>query len=323
MLSFSIVKAQAPTSIDGIDISMSPENPSPRDLITVSITSYLTDLNSASVVWTVDGKLFSKGTGLKSIQIPAPSLGKTKLVSVGIQTVEGRSVQKSLVVRSGDVDMIWENNGYLPPLFKGKVGLVYQNTARIIAIPHLSSGGATEINPSQLVYKWKVGEKVLLEQSGYGKQYIDFNSGDVPKPLEVVVAINSKDGALQTEGRLTIEPQPPTVNFYEIDPLYGVFFNREVGGRVDMKNSETTILAVPYGFNKNNVLDYVWSINNLEQPDLSKNQSITLRTKGETDGNSSIDLDLRNSSSILQGARASFAAFFKKKVTEGDNQTTF
>ncbi len=316
-----MVNAQAPSSIDGIDISISPDNPVPKSAVEVKVESYITDLNSASVLWIVDGKNFSKGTGIKSIQVPAPEIGKTKTVNAVIQTSEGREVRKTIVIKSGDIDLIWENRGYVPTFFKGKAGFAYQNTLRITAIPHLSSGGATEISPSDLVYKWKVGEKVYLDQSGFGRQFIDLESGDIPKQLDITVTVSSRDGRQQTIGQISLEPNAPSIIFYEIDPLYGIFFNKEIKSTMNLKNSETTVLASLFGFNKNDKLTYTWSINNVEQPELTKNQSITLRTKGDVEGSSDIDLEIRNTDSFLQSARSAFTALFKKKAVEETNTT--
>jgi hypothetical protein len=74
------------------------------------------------------------------------------------------------------------------------------------------------------------------------------------------------------------------------------------------------VLAIPFGFNlANRDISYVWSINNIEQPTLIKNRSITIRTKGDSDGSSNVDLDIRNQDDILQGATEGFTVYFNKR----------
>ncbi|MEI6854460.1 MAG: hypothetical protein WCL06_16560, partial [Bacteroidota bacterium] len=80
--------------------------------------------------------------------------------------------------------------------------------------------------------------------------------------------------------------------------------------------SEVRIYAAPFCFNKNpstNPMTYNWSVNNVEQPDLLKNQTIILKPKGDASGSSLINLEVRNVEEILQAARLSLLVSFKKK----------
>ncbi len=315
--------AQIPSSIDGVTVNINPENPSPGQNVSISIESYNTDLSSATMIWSVGGKVYSQGLGIKSISIPAPKLGLTLIINVLIKTSEGRSVQKTVSIKSGSVDMIWEARGYVPAFFKGKSPFVYQNSLHIVAIPHLSSDGTKEINPGTLIYKWKINGKNIDGASGYGKQSVDIEGGDIPKQLEINVLVNTKDEQQSTVATIILDPTEPSLSFYEEDPLYGIFFNKALFGRVVLKNSEMKVISIPFGFNFNNQISYVWSINNIEKSDLSKNKSITIRTKGDQEGSSNINLDIRNLSSILQGARGEFTVYFNKKPVQQDQNVTF
>ena len=319
-----VVSAQIPTTIDGITITTDPENPAPGQNVSISIESYNTDLSSASIIWSVGGKTYNQGIGMKSISIKAPKLGATLNVNIYIKTSEGREVQKSVSIRSGSVDIIWETKGYIPNFFKGKTPFAYQNTLHLIAVPHLSVDGIKEINPATLIYKWKLGGKYIDGASGYGIQSVDIKTGEIPKQIDISVEVYTKDQQRNTFGEISLNPTSPSVYFYEEDLLYGIFFNRALSNRVQLKNSEMKVLAVPFGFNmdsKNDTNSYSWSINNVEQEDLVKNQSIIIRTKGDQSGSSNIDLDIRNLNNILQGARNSFSVYFNKKATADTNVT--
>lgn len=322
-LSFSYTNAQLQTSIDGVTIASNPESPAPGENVTVSIESYLIDLNSASIVWLSNGSSIASGIGMKEVKIKAPTIGKKVIISAVIKASSGQEIRKAIVVKSGSVDIIWETRGYTPPFFKGKNPLVYQNEVKLTAMPHLSLDGIKEVDPKSLVYEWRSGGKFIEGAVGYGKQSITIKADIVPKPLEIRVNVYTRDQSQGTEKSITIQPTEPSISFYEVNPLYGTLFNKALSSRISLDNSEITVFASPFGFDfKNNSLNYTWSINNVEQPDLSKNQSITLRTKGDVDGSSSIDLDIRHISNILQGARSAFSANFKKKVIE-DTSTTF
>ena len=319
----SYTYAQLPNIVDGVTIDSSISNPKPGESVDISIQGYSFDLNSASVVWLVDGKTYSQGIGLKKITVTIPKIGSTLTVDAIIKSSEGREVRKSLSLKSGSVDIIWETKGYVPPFFKGKLPLAYQNTVHVVAIPHLSKDGLTEIDPKTLVYQWKMNGKFVENGQGYGKQSVDIQLDIIPKPIELEVQAYTREQTQSTSGSISIEPTNPSLLFYEDNSLYGLLFNKSLSGKVSLKNEEMRVRAVPYGFNvnlQNDSNNYSWMVNNIDQPKLLKNQSITIRTKGDTEGSSNISLDIRNQSDILQGARGEFTVYFSKKpITEEEN----
>ncbi len=316
------VSAQVPASIDGVNIKTSTDSPRPGQSIEVSVESFNFDLNSSSIVWIVDGKTVNQGVGLTKINIVGPKIGVPANISAIIKTPEGREINKSIIIKSGSIDIIWESYGYVPPFFKGKSSFAYQNKLRLIAVPHLSKDGINEIDPKTLVYSWKRGGKYIEGGQGYGKQTVDILPDELPKTLDVSVEVYDREQTQNTVGYITLTPSEPSITFYEIDPLYGIFFNKSLESKVSLKNNEIRVLASPFGFSvDNNPLTYSWSINNIEQAELAKNQSIVLRTKGDSEGSSNINLEVRNLRDILQGARSELTIYFTKKeqVTEENN----
>ncbi len=311
---FTSVHAQNQRSLDGVDIGITPSTPSPGQKTSVSIESFITDLNAGSIVWVVDGKTYAKGTGLLSIDITAPPLGKKVTVLANIMTAEGKEVKKSLTIKSGGVDIIWESDGYTPPFYRGKGIYGYENGLRITAIPHLASENGNELDPKSLIYKWKKNDKVIQDQSGFGKQTLIVKE-DIPRPIDIEVEVGTRTGSEKAMSSISLQPTDPSITFYEEHPLYGVLYNISLTDKVNLKNQEVSLRAVPYTFNIAGLV-YAWSINNIEKPDLSKNQSITLRTKGDVEGNSSISLNIRSTRSDLQGAQNSVGIFFSKKTED-------
>lgn len=314
--------AQIPTSIDGILMETYPKIPAPGDTVSISIESYATDLNAASIVWFVDGKEYAKGVGKKSIDTGAPLLGKTKNILVVIKTVEGREIKKILTLKSGGVDLIWESAGHTPPLYEGKASYVYENEVRFIAIPHIAGTNGMELDPTTLVYKWTLNDKVIQDQSGYGKQVLTVRE-DIPRSLDVLVEVSTKNGSDKASKTTSLTPGNPSISFYEDNALYGVLYNESLTSKINLENQEVSIVAVPFGFNstKESPLSFLWSVNNVERKDLSTNESIILRTKGDVEGSSSISLEIRNVDNILQGARNGLTVLFSKKAE--DSSPTF
>jgi hypothetical protein len=307
--------AQIPDSIDGIDISSSPDNPNPGQNVNINIESYSTDLNGASIVWMVNGKNYKQGTGIKSISIKAPELGKNTNILVAIMTIEGKQIKKAITIKSGSIDLVLESDGYIPPLYKGRSSFAYQNSIRLIAVPHLASNDGKELDPKTLLYTWSENDKVIQNQSGYGKQVLVLKE-ETPKEMNMKVEVSTKTGSQKAVSYMVLNPTDPSILFYEEDPLYGILYNKALLGDKTLDNQEINIVSAPYYFNmleKNSPLSFVWSINNLERPELSTSQTITLRSKGDTSGSSLVKLEIRNSNEILQGGSNSIKLNFNKK----------
>ena len=317
---YSSVSKQAlaqsvPVNGAGIELSTSINNPEPGQMITITARSYSADISASNITWTADGKMVKKGLGENVLEIAAPPLGKTLSIKVTAITSNGVNLNRSLNIKSGSVDLIVENNGYVPPFFKGKLPVSYQNTVKIIAIPHLADSSGKEYDPQTLVYKWKKGSQVIENQSGYGAQSITLVGELVPRNYTVTVIVSTRDGSAQTSGAATVSFGSPSVAFYVDDPLYGPLFHKTINDIVRIGTErETGVLAVPFGFNKpekglgNLVL--AWLINGYEYPDLASNQSVILRTPDNTQGSSDISISVRNKKDILQGSSAGFSAVF-------------
>lgn len=318
-------KAQYQAPIDGVTLSNSPEKPAPNENVTVSVESYLIDLNSSSIIWLVNGKEVAKGIGIKKIDIKAPNIGKKTNIVVIIGANNGKEVRKSVTIKSGSVDIIWETSrSYSPPFYKGKNSFVYENWIKLIAIPHLSLDGVKEIDPKNLVYRWKMGGKDIEGGTGYGVQSVEIKAGEIPKPLDISVDVYTRDQTESANSFIRIEPTEPTLNFYEISPLYGILLNRSLSNTHTLNNSELNLMVAPFGFNfnsKNNKLSYIWSVNNTEQSELIKNQSIILRPKGDIEGSSNINIEVRHENDILERAQSSIMINFKKKTDDNQDAT--
>ena len=317
-----------PTSIDGIDVQTDPAIPSPGQNVTISLTSYLTDLNKATISWIVDQNTIAKKVGLMSIQVPAPLTSKPLNVMAVIDTAEGAEVQKVVTVQSGDVDLLWETSGYVPPLYRGKAPFVYQNTLKIIADPHLVDASGQPLDPTTLVYTWKKDNEVLGSLSGYDAQTLTLIPDIIPRPFLINVDVSSQDSKVKGEASETFTPVSPSITFYEEDPLYGVLYNKAIGDTFQLIHKEVKILAVPYGFDvphtiaSSSSLVYTWSINGTSHDELSSSRTVVLGVAPGTQGSSVVDLSLQNvTDNILQGATAEFTALFDSSSQNTTNNS--
>jgi len=312
----TVPMARAQTSIDNIVLSSDIENPLPGQSVTVTARSYSIDISSASIRWTAGGKSVGSGMGKTSVVVPAPPLGKSISVTATVTALNGMVMANSLTLSSESVDLIIEPDGYAPATFLGKLQPSYQNTVKVIAMPHIFRTNGTEYASTGLVYKWEQGSNVLESSSGYGRQSVSIPGGIVPSPYQMKVTVSTPDGSLQAIGYTTVTPVAPTVIFYRNDPLYGPMYNSAVNGSIDIGSQhETGILAVPYGFDPSrgsaSGLALSWLINGTLHPELASSRTVTLRAPDSTTGTSDVELDVSSSQNILQRATGTFAATFR------------
>lgn len=320
-LAISPVSAQGFPTLPGLDISLSSNNPSPGQNITITVKSYNQDISSANIIWTINGSEVKRGVGESTIETKAPALGKINAITVTAVLQDNSRISGSISVGSGSVDLILEPNGHVPPLFLGKINPAFQNKVKVVAIPHLASSNGVEYDPKTLTYEWSRNGIIINNQSGYGKSSVTIEGSLIPRPYTIEVKVQNRNGTSEAKGLIGISPTVTNLSFYVDDPLYGLMFNRAIGNQINLgKERESSVLAVPFGFNKpkDNIgnLSYKWSINGVQRADLETNRSIVLRAPEESGGSSRIDLDIKSSSNILQGALGGFTVLFSAPVTD-------
>lgn len=326
--SFNVKAQGVPVAGGGIDLSVSSDSPAPGQKISITARSFSISINSANITWTVDGKVVQKGIGLTTLEISAPALGKITNVVVTAVSTDGTNVSNSVKIGSGSVDLIIENNGFLPPIFKGKVPTAYQNTVSIIAIPHIADAKGVEYDPKNLVYQWKKSSRVVEEESGYGKQKFTLLGDIVPRTANISVTVSTRDNSRSASGMISVTYNSPSLNFYTDDPLYGPFFNKTINESLFIgKEKEVSVLAIPYGFNKPisglGNLGLNWMVNGFTKPELAENESITLRAPDGSDGTSNVELTISNKKDILQNASNNFSVRFSSKSSNSNAGTNF
>ncbi len=301
--------------VGGIELTPSISNPAPGQSVTITARSYSIDIYSANLTWSVASKVVEKGIGSNIITVKAPALGKSLSINISAVTPSGESLQSSLTLTSGSVDMIVEPAGHKPPTFQGKIATAYQNDVKVAAIPHLANSAGTEYDPKSLLYRWEQNGDIIEGSSGYGKQSLIIPGGMIPRPYVISVSVSTRDGSAQGAGSVSVNPVAPFVKFYKNDPLYGPLYDTAINNALYLNTQrETGVLAIPYGFNAPATglgdLNMAWMINGRSRPELVSNQTVTLRAPEGSVGSTAIELRITNKTSILQSANGAFRAVF-------------
>ena len=314
-----------PASISSITLSASTDNPIPGQKVTITAVSYSFDINSATIIWSINGKQVQKGIGLTTYDAKAPALGKRTTINVSAVVPDGSHFDNSITLGSGSIDLSIETDGYKPPFFKGKIDPAFQNVVKVIAFPHLADSSGKEYDPANLIYSWKKDDgTVLQDQSGYGKQSISLKGNIVPRPYYLIVTASARDGSAQAQSLIQVAPSSPSITFYNNDPLYGPLFNSAISNSLHIgSQKEVSVFASLFGFNFSskiaNDLTIDWMINNIEHSELSSSRSITLRSPDGVAGSSNVSLSIRGVNNILQSADGGLNISFD---ASGDTSST-
>lgn len=307
-----------------VSISISPQFPDQNQLVKISLSSYSVNFDVSEIVWTLDGKIQTRGIGKKDFSFTTGKIGTKNNISAVIKTTDG-DIEKDLVVAPSSVTLIWEAaNSYTPPFYKGKAGFSYQSGARITAIPNITDSSGAKISSKNLVYKWKKGGEILSDSSGYGKSSLDIPASNLADDISVDVEVSTTDSGRAATKHISIRQDDPQVLIYENNPLYGILFNKAATGDYSMKDQEMSFTAFPYSFNtysKNSAnIKYSWTMNDKSAFSSGDKSSIILRREGDAKGQSKIFVGVQNAGRILQNATANFILDFSNS---GANTISF
>lgn len=296
-----------------------PEIPKPGEEVTITTELYGDiDLNTTLITWKVNGKETLRGVGKKEFKFIMSDSGTLTTVDFQASPINAPVITKSWSFAPVDVDILWQANTYTPPFYKGKALFTPESNVTFIALPNILIGGK-RVDPSDVVYKWKVDRVVDGANSGFGKTSYDYTGSIILRPTliqaEVYAAANS---AFKGIGGFEISHIFPQALIYEDNPLYGILFNKALRNQYTIKENEVEVSVVPYFFStegKNTSVTYKWNLNNnaLAIPDYQN--SAVFRRKDDKKGSANISITIGNPSKILQKAVTGLGLIFNEKVS--------
>lgn len=307
LFSFGFLGISSAQTIGGGDndllIEFIPEVPREGELVNVSVRSYSSNIDLAKFTWRVNGKTIKTGVGEKNFNFNMGKIGERVTVDLLIQDPSGNTINKFFSFFPKSVELIYQSNGYVPPFYKGKTLFAHQNTVSVIAVPYITNQNGIEVNPKNMIYKWRKNGSVVENASGYGRNVYTFEGSLISRDLNISVEVSAGDNGV-AYGNLRLNPTEPFIVFYKKDPLYGIEFQRRLVGNEDFKGSnEISIISAPFFYEsseyKNNYLVYNWSING-KKIEGNGSPVQVFRQKEGTSGTSKISLTVESPSRPLQ-----------------------
>ncbi len=316
-LSFAHIPAYAqtiPGIAEPVTFDITPEYPKPNETVTVSTQSFSTDLDKAVYKWSLNGKLYAQGTGMKSISIKTGKAGSLTVVSVEVSTADFGVIKNDIAFRPADVTLLWQSDTYVPPFYEGKALHSYNGQFKVTAIPEFFDSTGKRINPKNLVYTWKKNGNVQGDMSGFGKDsFVTSQTSYLREGEDISVDVSSPKENLAGSASMTVTPTLPQIVFYEDSPLYGILYEHSLRNSLNLYSEEITLRAEPFYMSIANPLDgslaLDWKLNGASVASFANRTDVTLRKQGNSGGQSDVGLVIQNQRKLLQGASANISIF--------------
>lgn len=295
---------------DDLDVSIlvSPPTPGPNTKVTLRINDYSSDIASADIRWSVNGKLSARGPGLVSFNFTTGAVGGATTVTVEITPKGGLASSQTLTFRPATINLILSADSYVPPFYRGRALPGNENDVRIVAIP-LFYDGTSRLPYETLDYNWQNDFEPLPDQSGVGRNVLSLKTVSIFGDTTVKLTVTSPGGSIEATKLITISPVNPGLLLYLVDPLAGINYDRPLASRMSMEDQELTLEAVPFFFPAKHRaatgLQYSFSINGKRATtNINSPQRITLRQEGEAVGNATVGVSVTDPfDSLITAAR--------------------
>lgn len=284
-----------------VEVTTIPDNPQPYQDVTITLSSYATDLNKAMIEWQSGSRVVLKGYGKISYSFRTAGPNTITIFDVIIH-IPGSidPIAKRITINPSEVELIWEGvDSYTPPFYKGKAFPSQEGLIKVIAVPNTSS---IRQGKGNIAYTWKSGDTTVQSASGYNKDSYVFKNSELNNKEEITATAESIDGQYSATNTIEIPLVKPQVIFYKRSPTEGVLYNQALVDETFIGEDEATIVAVPYflGLKGNeSAFSYTWKINGdpIETP--SKKTELTIRPSSRG-GYATINVLFDNLSTLYQ-----------------------
>lgn len=298
-----------------VQYTVTPQSPAPNTRVLIEVAGVGSFLGNSTITWSRDGKMVLSGTGASSYSFTTGNPGTETEVTVSIQSSQYGLLSRTFDFNPSSVDLVWEADTTVPPLYPGKALMSPGSDVRVAAFPNILSGRSTRAI-SDLSFQWTRNGQAQRDASGLGRNIFSF-TGNQLHPSEIVSVDVVSEGTTLAHNEITIPASSPLLLFYAKDPLRGVLYDTALLGAAALPGEESIVHAEPYFFSRKSLsaglLQYSWMLNGqgVSGPD-SERGELVLRQTGSGSGSAELTAELQNTddTKLLQGAAASLTILF-------------
>ena len=275
-----------------ISVSVSPQYVEPGEEVEIQISGELLNLNNKQVIWRKDGSVFASGIGVKNTSFIAGDAGESSVVTIQTRTDNAEIVEKTVIIRPAEVDIIWESESQTPPFYQGKSLHSGWGNITVTAIPNIYNSNGVKINPESLVYNWGYNDLNYRDKSGRGEQSFEMETS--PQNNNINLEIETASGEKVFEKTTNIPSSNPEVNLYEKDNLKGVNTRKNLTETIELTDGNFELVAIPYFFPvTNNDVTYEWQLDgDIIETEGGEENSVRFSQQVGASGESTLDISV-------------------------------
>jgi hypothetical protein len=267
------------------NILLNPENPNPYDVVTLRLSSYSFDVDTANISWTVNGKSLLSGEGEKLLTLRLGGVGQKSLIHVDVSTVSGISLAQEINITPESVDIVYETpESHVPLFYEGKSLPGDGARVRFTAIPNISDGGAL-VPSKNIAYSWYVNDDYMQSASGIGKQSALLPLSILSESTEIKVLAKSPGGGI-AQKIISVYPHAVMPLIYRFDDVLGTDYSEAITRRFEAITDFTLALEPFYLSSEGDLgssVEYLWSLDGLPVTP-TDGKILSLRPKENTFG---------------------------------------
>ncbi len=282
-------------------VSLEPKNPTPYTSVTATLVSYLFNVNTAQIAWSVNGKEVLRGLGEKKLTLKTGQAGTVIPVRVKAVTADNEVFEVDIAIVPESVDIIYETpESYVPLFYEGRSLPGEGAVVRFVAIPNISERGQI-ISPSSLSYSWYVSGEFVDSLSGIGRQSALIEV-DFLRPFTTVkVMVNGPYGVSATKS-LDVYQHDVMPLVYTYDDILGTNFVSVINKRFETTKDFTLSLEPFYLSTKKGLegtVSYDWALDGLPITPLG-GTLLSMRPKEDSYGVRRLSITVENTKRRLQ-----------------------
>lgn len=290
-----------------ISLNLNPQFPSPFENVSVSVDDYTLGVVGSRISWEINGVVQSQVNNERTINFNAPGVGESTTVSVQITTPDNQTFTSEVVIKPLYTDIIIEPYTYAPALYPGRPLPSFGSRVLLTTIIHDENG---PINPASYTYTWTLANRVLNNGPVQGGFQTTIT---VPNGRNILLGVTVSDLQGKTIARrlITFPSAPVDLQFYEVNPLFGLS-HLVAANPLTLIGNSTTIRAVPYNldvFASSNQLFTEWRIDNRRQS-LNILDPFEINIMRSGTGQSEVNFKLRHLEALLQGGERSLTILY-------------
>lgn len=294
--SFSFADADA-------TLILNPKSPTPNSTVTITLESYIFDVDTALITWTSGGKILLKGMGVKNLTLPTGASGHQTPVHVKAVTADNSTTDIDITIVPTSVDILYETpESYTPLFYEGKSLPSEGAAVAFTAIPNISENGAI-VPSSSLAYSWYVNDQFMSDYSGMSRSSATFNLDFFNSFTRVKVVARTPRGT-NAEKYIDVYPHVILPLLYTYDDILGVNYTSLLTKRFETTKDFTLALEPFYLSSKGSLektTTYSWALDGLPVTPLD-GRLLAMKPKENSYGSRILSISLSNEMRRLQEA---------------------